>query len=82
METNTRVLVVQPDPERADQIRDNLFREGVTEVEWVRSGIDGIACFESFQPIAVLLQADLSELPTRFVIKALNVCLAQPVRPF
>ncbi len=72
MEQDALVLYLHPQPETAELAKQSLTWAGFTQVEWIGSSVEAIACFESFHPDVVFIQAGLNDLPTHVVIKALR----------
>lgn len=72
MEQDALVLYLHPRPETADLARQSLTWAGFSQVEWISSSVEAIACFESFHPDVVFIQAGLDDLPIAVVVKALR----------
>ncbi len=67
-----RVLLLQPDLDLAQVATDNLRLLGVSDMECVANGIECIACFESYRPHLVILDADGDDMPARFILQAMK----------
>lgn len=71
MNANKRVLIIHGDDSTAFRILKKVQSLG-HEAEWVASGIEGVACFESYSPDCVLVDLDLVDLPAKFMVQALR----------
>jgi CheY-like chemotaxis protein len=71
MNANKRVLIIHGDDSTAFRILKKLQALG-HEAEWVASGIEGVACFESYSPDCVLVDMNLVDLPAKFMVQALR----------
>ncbi|MCB1052225.1 MAG: hypothetical protein H6510_17515 [Acidobacteria bacterium] len=71
MVTQKRLLVIHSDESTGFRILKRLQDEG-NEVEFVTTGIEGVACFESYGPDLVLVDLNLVDLPAKFMVQALR----------